>query len=232
MELIVINEDKLKITMSAHEMHEMGLEENEFYTTASDSRRILKNILERLNVATGLEHPSPDDKILMQLYPEKEGGCELFITRLRVDCDLGASGRSESMASCERGEHGEMGEAKLPVLYMENRTSASAEWPTLTYRFDHLRDAVGACVALQRNGFVGESKLWCRQNNCKNELYLTVTQKQDAKEGRSLASPATFLSEFGILCPTERTLLMLSEHGKCIISDDAAKTLSEFELKA
>ena len=89
MELIVINENKLKIIMSKTDMKNYGLDENEFYLSVTDTRKILGKILQNCTIKTGFETILPSDKILIQLYPEKGGGCELFVTKIEFDseCD-------------------------------------------------------------------------------------------------------------------------------------------------
>ena len=85
MELIVINENKLKITMSKTDMINYGLDENEFHCSVINTREILNKILHNAPVQTGFENISPKDKILIQLYPDKSGGCELYITKITLD---------------------------------------------------------------------------------------------------------------------------------------------------
>ena len=75
MELILINENKLKIILSSDEMERFDLDENEFHLCISNSRQILERILiehgrhDLLNFTKGA-------KLLLQLYPDKNGGCE------------------------------------------------------------------------------------------------------------------------------------------------------------
>ena len=63
MELIMINENKLKIIMSVLDMEKLGLDENDFHLSLINTRSILKKILNASPVKTGFEELLPSDKI-------------------------------------------------------------------------------------------------------------------------------------------------------------------------
>lgn len=80
MELLLISDSKLKIMLSEEDMkkYDLGSEDIDYNNT--HTRRALWQILDEAKVRTGFDAAS--DKILVQLYPSKDGGCELFVTKL------------------------------------------------------------------------------------------------------------------------------------------------------
>ena len=68
MELIMINENKLKIILSQNEMQKYGLDENEFHLCISNSRQILDRILENYDEKDELKNFTRSAKLLLQLY--------------------------------------------------------------------------------------------------------------------------------------------------------------------
>ena len=80
MELILISESKLKVMLTADDMRHYNLDcETIDYDTAP-SRRAFRHILDDARAQTGFD--TGKDKIFVQLYPGKSGGCEMFVTKL------------------------------------------------------------------------------------------------------------------------------------------------------
>lgn len=80
MELIVINSRKLKIMMTSEDMAEYELKcENIDYDNAK-TRRAFRCIFERVKQKTGFDASS--ERVFVQLFPSKGGGCEMYITKL------------------------------------------------------------------------------------------------------------------------------------------------------
>lgn len=78
MELIIINEKKLKVTLSGEEMTKYdldGLDE-----CACGTRSSLRGMMRDIQMQTGFN--SGGEKLYIQLYPCRNGGCELYITVL------------------------------------------------------------------------------------------------------------------------------------------------------
>ena len=82
MELILISPRKLKITLSADDMEKYAFDTDIDYTDPK-TRKAFKNILEEARLQTGFDTES--ERIFIQLYPSKKGGCEMYITMLECD---------------------------------------------------------------------------------------------------------------------------------------------------
>lgn len=80
LEVLKINDSKLKLMLSASDMQAFGLTaETVDYNNASVRKSFFK-ILDSVKQSHGFD--AEGDKLLIQYYPDKEGGCELFVTKL------------------------------------------------------------------------------------------------------------------------------------------------------
>ena len=80
-DFLLIGDSKLKIVMSSDDMKEFKLD------SASDCsspgyRRVFWQVLDRAKCEVGFD--TRGDKVLIQFYPLKSGGCEVFVTKLGV----------------------------------------------------------------------------------------------------------------------------------------------------
>lgn len=212
MELIVIGENKLKIMMNQSDMERFGLDENEFYLSVTDTRKILDRILQNCPVKTGFETILPSDKILIQLYPEKCGGCELFVTKIELDSECDSKEEDIFMPPVNDERF------LLPGTTQKKTESRRIN---LTYSFEELDFLIAACKELHKIGFGGKSSFH-RDQEGKYYLMISTVKGENEK-----SPPISFISEFGELENTDRTSLYLSEYGECIIEKDAVELLGE-----
>ena len=208
MELIVINENKLKILLDACEMQKYGLDENEFHLCISDTRKILSKILHNSPLKSNFEMYSPNEKILLQLYPEKHGGCELYVTKLNIENEK-ITEEDELMTA-----------DKNNLLPIEAKYLQKDKKLLLCYRFGELSYVILSCRALFDIGFSGESTLHYHRDGA---YYLLL--KQEATEIYRRCS--AILSEFGELKNAEHTMLELTEYGECICKANAIEIFSK-----
>ena len=207
MELIVINENKLKIIMNAHEMKSYGLDENEFHLCISDTRKILSKILHNSPIKTGFEASSPKEKILLQLYPERRGGCELYVTRLSLDGEYNIQ------------EDGLM-ETEDYRLLPAPKVSIKEKKSLLCYSFGELNDLILACRALVGGFCQRQSSVHLGDDG---QYYLLISHNEK-KEGTCRCSAT--LSEFGDLVNAEHISLNMCERGKILCDCDAIERFS------
>ncbi len=107
MELILISENKLKIMLSDTDMKDYSLDCDRLDYDDSETKSILRSILDRAKYETGFD--SGRGSIFIQLYPSREGGCEMYVTRLNVNVKkndgedvISTSGKRECAYSFER----------------------------------------------------------------------------------------------------------------------------------
>lgn len=201
MELIVINENKLKIMMSKSDMQSYGLDENEFYCSITNAREILEKILHNSPICTGFENISIEDKILLQLYPDKNGGCELYVTKITID---------------EKEDALFMPQENKPKYLLPK---AIIKTPLISYKFEALEDVIFASKELISRNYTGESSFY---QNYDGKYYLFMNTS-----GTKNDTHVEFLAEFGESTNAENSYLMLSEYGKCLFKRDALRSLSE-----
>ncbi|MBR5241745.1 MAG: adaptor protein MecA [Clostridia bacterium] len=80
MEYLVINDSKLKIIMTLEDAKRYGLNTLGADYDSPEARRRFWRVLDDAAVAVGFS--SKGDKVLIQYYPSRDGGCEIFVTKL------------------------------------------------------------------------------------------------------------------------------------------------------
>ena len=80
MEFLVINESKLKIIMTPADTERYDFSAANADYDSPDTRRIFWRIIDEATETVGFDPKG--DKILIQFYPSRDGGCEIFVTKL------------------------------------------------------------------------------------------------------------------------------------------------------
>ena len=80
MEVLKISDSKLKIMLTRADMQKYGLSADKVDYNNAATRRSFFEILDSIKTSHGFD--TEGDKILIQFYPSKDGGCELFVTKL------------------------------------------------------------------------------------------------------------------------------------------------------
>lgn len=208
MELILINDHKIKITLNAFDMERYGINENDFHLSGVNIRSKLEQMLHNCANKTDFFEPCVKDKLYMQMYPEKDGGCELFVTRIEMGVE-------------EEGMVYENNERFLPPK--KEHVVEKIKKKSLCYRINGLTSLFRACVELKSRGFNGESKLFVDQSN---QYFLFLSNEcSNSSDNKTKSPPTSFLSEFGELENSERANLRLIEYGKLIFEQNAIEEI-------
>ena len=202
MELILINPGKLKIMLTGEEMkkYELDADNIDYDTTAT--RRAFWSILDDARSETGFDAAS--DKVFIQLYPSKKGGCEMYVTKLG-DAILphGSKSAQKANARATSGERrGGRGE----------RIGA--------YAFESLESLLCVCRRLLSIHWRGESRAY-RDRRGTFFLFLSETWR-DTYE---ILDELSFISEYGTVENADRLRLYIGEHATCICAHGAVGTL-------
>jgi len=80
MELIRISDSKLKVMLTAEDMAHYAITCEAINYENTETRRVIWEILDEAKKQTGFDAAS--DRIFIQVYPSRTGGCELYITKL------------------------------------------------------------------------------------------------------------------------------------------------------
>ncbi len=104
MEHILISPGKLKLMLTKHDLDRYKLDCDEIDNENALSRNSFRELFDDVKRVSGFD--ATDDKVFIQFYPSRDGGAEIYITRLRekkpCECEYGdASIRIMSVCSFE-----------------------------------------------------------------------------------------------------------------------------------
>lgn len=94
MDFLLVGESKIKIVLSRDEAESYGLDKASPDVSGPVARRSFWRILDMAKAEVGFDPAG--DKVLIQLYPIKSGGCEIFVTKLGILSDSSARMVSKS----------------------------------------------------------------------------------------------------------------------------------------
>lgn len=123
MEFLLIGESKIKIVLSREEAEGYGLDSGTPDVSGPVARRAFWRILDRAKAEVGFDPAG--DKVLIQVYPIKNGGCEIFVTKLGI-----------------------LSESSARLVSKSDRIAMLSKKRSL-YAFDNIEDIIAASVAVR-----------------------------------------------------------------------------------
>ncbi len=246
MELIVISQSKLKIMLTPPDMQRYELSAEQMDCADEQTRRAFRHIFEDARDRIGFE--TAGQKLLVQLYTSREGGCEIFVTKLgesqgdapydpKHRPDAGALTAPEE-ALLRRvmadGGHSAAGapshptKAGLPSTRSSPALPAEAELRQVAVAFPHLSALLAACHRLQATGYQGDSDAYIDDSErvpAPSYLFLKIAEPPLA--GRQLPDRYAFLQEYGRTVDPSPLRLYVSEHGHPLCRGNAVSTLAD-----
>lgn len=199
MELILINENKLKITLSECDMRLYALDCNNISYDNTETRRAFWSILDEVKQKTGFDAAS--QKVFIQIYPSKQGGCEMYVTR------IGA-------LTVERDPTDEAPTISDPPHSLRRAV----------YSFDGLDALISVCKRLTYMGFSGKSSAWVSDHGDK-KYYIAIDEPEE--NAYLPVSEYSFICEYGKSESLRTSLIFLNEYASCICHGNAVETLSK-----
>lgn len=82
LEFLLIGESKLKVVLNEEEAKKYGLDKGGADCRTTEVRRSFWRVLDIARDEVGFDPAG--DKVLIQMYPSSQGGCELFVTKLGI----------------------------------------------------------------------------------------------------------------------------------------------------
>ncbi len=214
MELIRINDNKLKIMLTSHDMKNYALDAQTLSCGTEETRRAFRSILHDAGVGSGFEEGK--DKIYVQYYPSREGGCEMFVTKLALVGNDTPKSHSETAA-------------KPSAALIANVKEQAAPPSVLAYRFGtlplllHACRHVGKVIAPTRN----KSTSAAYRDDC-GKFYLTLDPASLSYRSDDEYTTLThLLGEFGTACPGRDLRSYIAEHATPLCRTHAIETLGE-----
>ena len=237
MELIPINNFKLKIMLDESDMKELNICDVADCAD-NDTRHAIRNILELAKNQIGFN--TEGSEIFVQLYTSRSGGCELFVTKGSPSDNIRDAYEKLPEKSPEKlpeklPEKRQRKRDSLPSKSSNNTTRdlsahtelvpdiSSARRESMIFSFDTMRDICTVCRILSKqdksllsSAYIGE-----------DDSYYLVLENTNMSSYRHLDS-LSFLYEFGKRERTDHISTYLYEHGKSICSNNAIKILADF----
>lgn len=195
MEVLKISDSKLKIMLTRQDMQRYRLNSDNIDYNDSRTKHSFWQILDAVKESHGFD--TSGDKVLIQYYPSKDGGCELFVTKLGI-----------LPAASER------------TIAKSNRITMLEERRTV-YRFEDFETMlIGARLIKNSSGikysdaFLGES----------GEYYLEIFER-GAAYAAGLCEFSRLL-EFSVAVPPSK-YPYITEHCEKLTDGTAVELLSE-----
>lgn len=162
MNTIKISETKLKVMISPGDMETYHLSgENVDYSNPK-TREALKALLRDAGREVGFD--TDRGRSFIQLYPDKSGGCELFLTMLDGLCQVGVSVQADSPTQSEISTRSDSAtqtgekEGRMPAknVTAPSRDATRHKFTVNVYEFADLPSLMSACKRIdERNRHTG-----------------------------------------------------------------------------
>ena len=212
MEIIMISDSKIKVMLSADDLKGFDLNTASLDYSNTETKRMFWDILSRAKRSIGFD--TDGHRVLVQLYPSRCGGCEMFVTRLSSLCDL------------EKGEQSDRTEIEPVINHLppkKNLKRERSEGHVGAFAFENIENMISVCRRLANMGYDGESDAYVDENK-RSYLFLS-----DLEPCAYLPlDEFSFISEYGTAENEEATRSYVSEHAKEICKSRAVEELARF----
>lgn len=218
MELILISDSKLKITLTSDDMAQYELDCDTVDYDNTETRKAFWEILDRAKHITGFDAAS--DRVFIQLYPSRGGGCEMYVTKLGLLCAERREGAREDTRM--RTGRGESERHALPHPLPQPRRDGERD-RIGAYRFERMDSLLRVCRQLACVGYCDESSAYRDER----DRYYLILRERASVFGTPCAE-FTFITEFGTPENADTVRMYISEHGIPLCEGDAVGVLSRF----
>ncbi len=195
MEWIRISQNKLKIMLTAEDArhYELNCEEADY--TDMLTRAAFREIL--TDVKREADFDASEDKVYIQMYPSKEGGCELFVTKIGLLLNDQATDTPQTSGKAT---------PRAPRARKEN--AQAFRFPSFSLLSAACR-RIRALSVRKSEAFRDEKGVWW--------LFLSGCEPQKLR----------FLSTYAREVRADLARLYLAEHGKSVCEKNAVEQLSQ-----
>lgn len=210
MEIITISEEKIKIMLNADDLKSFDLNASSIDYSNTETKRMFWDILSRAKRTVGFD--TDGHRVLVQLYPSRCGGCEMFVTRL-----------SELNKSCDESD-GDFPQIEPVINRLPQKKKIrceSTEQKSGVFAFEDMESLLSVCRRLSNIGYNGESEAYFGDDK-RSYLFLS-----DLEPCVYLPlDEFSFITEYGTEENEEATRSFVSEHASEICARHAVEVLS------
>ena len=154
MELIVISDTRMKIMLTSADLTEYELDVNALDCMNGPIKEKLNLILEEAKAAAGIEKHM--DRSLVQVFPSKDGGCEMYVTQYSSLFDQ------------------EEGASDVDIQQKQNTPNKRT-----VYRFEDISTLLSACRALKHKGITPTSDAYM---TCGRDAFYLIVKEPRRRE--------------------------------------------------
>ena len=203
MEMIKIGTSKLKVMLTKEDLEEFELAAETLDYSNTETKRMFWDILGRAKHSVGFD--TDGERVLLQLYPSRTGGCELFITKLGQLC-------GSDDKDCVLTEE----ESILPA---SERDQSLLTQKSSAFGFEKTEWLLLACRRLLAAGYDRDSAAYVCEGS-RLFLFLFGIEPKDL-----ILDQYSFLSEYGRAEDAEFLTPYIEEHGTPLCPHDAVEHL-------
>ena len=208
MEIIMISNSKLKVMLCKEDLNHFELKPEQLDYSNTETKRMFWDVLNRAKHQTGFD--TDGQRVLVQLYPSKEGGCEMFVTKIGV---LHQDDDNKTKSFSNDKKHAGSANSRKDI----NMTLSYS-----AFRFDQTEDMLEVCRRLSAIGYIGESVAYICENGKKYLLLSDIDFSEFTPPDEF-----SFICEYGNFESSKNLVYYITEHGKIICDHDAVSTLSK-----
>lgn len=206
MDLILISSTKLKIMLTPDDMAAYSLTCDNIDYDNTETRRAFWDILDAAKHKTGFDAAS--DRVFIQVYPSKSGGCEMYVTKLMK--------RDEAIRRDDMKLYDKKCMADSPPVSLKVERNAPEHSDYNVYSFGEMYHMLDACRQLTLSGYKGSSSIWA--DDSIPRYYLAVEKAEKTQY--------SFLVEYGTKHPSPAAYTYIVEHCRCICGDGAVEKMA------
>ena len=205
----MISDCKLKVMLGEEDLKQFEIKAEQLDYSNTETKRMFWDILNRAKHQTGFD--TDGQRVLVQLYPSKQGGCEMFVTKIGL---LYSENEDEiSRYNCE----GKYNQKNLRIKKEKKQTNVYS-----AFGFDTIKSMIEVCKRLCEIGYIGESSSYICDNGKKYLLLSDIYGDE-----YSPINEFSFILEYASAEDPKKLGYFISEHGKLILENDAVTKLGK-----
>ena len=209
MEFILINDSKLKVMMTKSDLSDYDITAEKLDYSNTETKRMFWDVLSRAKSRTGFD--TDGQRVLVQLYPSRDGGCEIFVTKI---------------GSMYKELPEEPTDTETRPIAMETVCARRRKKPPTperlrraVYSFSTLENMIRVCRELERQSYRDLSDSYISDEHV---FYLVLSTAGEL----SAIERYPFILEFGDEENAKATVEILSEHAYPIKAQNAVSALA------